>query len=287
MKIADAFKVYEEEEIIAAGLSPKTFETYENCAKLAAKFFNKNTSKITAVDVRGFYQHLLSWQAPDTARGNIICLRAVFRLLEQKKISLSLAANEIKIPKRQKRMADYLTATEAAQFIEVVAEKRRGYAEINRLRNVAVVKVLLSSGIRVSELCRLNRNSIVDRQFTVIGKSKEPRICFITEDAETALNAYLKARSDSSPALFVSNQNRERLTAANVREVFKFACGRSDFHNVHPHTLRHSFATNMLENGVDVVYIGQFLGHQSLDTTRQYLHYANPKLREIYAAAAK
>ena len=287
MLIKEAFSMYEEEEIIAGGLSKKTLESYIYAEKLASAYFGTDTriEDVLPIDVRAFYQHLLTWQRPDTARGNIGCLRAVVRLCVRRKLDMHTLPEDIKIPKREKRMIDFLTSIEAEEFIEVVAQKRRGYAEINRLRNIAIARVLFSSGIRVSELCTLNRNSIRNRQFSIIGKSKEPRLCFITPEAEEAIKKYLEERTDKNPALFISNETENRITPGTIRRIFQNACNRSEFEGVHPHTLRHSFATTLLDKGVDLIYISQLLGHESLDTTKMYTHYSNPKLKRIYDMA--
>lgn len=286
MLISEAFAEYEEGEIIAGGLSKKTLESYIYAEKLAEKYFgNVDMSYLTPQDVREFYFHLMTWQKPDTARGNIVCLRAVVRRLYQSGENIDLKPEQIKIPKREKREIKYLTEPEVEEFIKVVGQRVRGYSELNRLRNVAICEVLYSSGIRVGELCRLNRNSIRNRQFSVIGKSKNPRVCFINKRAEEAIAAYLDIRNDDNSALFISGSNGERITAGGVRVVFKNACDRSDFNDIHPHTLRHSFATKMLEKEVDIRYISDLMGHESLDTTRMYTHFTNPQLRRIYEGA--
>lgn len=282
MHLSQSFKNYINIEIISAGLSTKTKESYMNAEKLAESYFGDcEVSDITAEDVRKYYEHLLEWQQPDTARGNILNLRAVLRRCARKG-EITLDLEDFKVPKRQKHMIQWLTEAEFEEFAEIVAKKRQGLPEINRLRNVAIVYLLYSSGIRVSELCSLNRNSIKNRQFTVIGKSKSPRICFINQAANERLDEYLSARSDRNPALFISNQNEKRMTTANVRTIFRNICKNSDFENVHPHTLRHSFATKMLDHNVDIRYISELMGHESLDTTRIYTHFANPKLKDIY-----
>lgn len=285
MLVAEAFETYRRREVIGAGLSSKTMESYIYAEKVAVGFFgNIDFNLIGLEDVIAFYEYLLNWQTPDTARGNIICLRSVARLM-RRCFNGKLDPDDIKVPKREKRSIKYLTEPEVMEFIEVIGAKQRGYAEINRRRNIAMAEVIYSSGVRVSELCKLNRNSIRNRQFTVVGKSKDPRLCFINLRSEQAINAYLKLRNDTNPALFISNQNGHRITPGTVRRVFQLACNRSDFEDVHPHTLRHSFATYMLEHNVDIRYISDLMGHQSLDTTKIYTHYANPKLRTIYDIA--
>lgn len=284
--ISEAFFEYEQSEIIAGGLSKKTLESYVYAEKLAEKYFNNvDITTINAQDVREFYAHLLTWQKPDTARGNILCFRAVIGYLNKSGVKTSVDQEHIKVPKREKREIQYLTEPEVEEFINVVGQKVRGYSEANRLRNIAICKLLYTTGIRVGELCALNRNSIRDRQFTVIGKSKSPRVCFITSDTEKAIGEYLEIREDNNSALFVASQTGRRITPGGVRIVFKNACDRSDFSGIHPHTLRHSFATKLLDKEVDLRYIADLMGHESLDTTRLYTHFTNPKLRRIYEQA--
>lgn len=285
MKISEAFAEYKEMEIIARGLSPKTLESYIYAEKLIIEYFSDTDIKnLTALDVARFYQHLCSYQRPDTARGNTICLRSVLKRCVRKGW-LNLDIEDIKIPKREKRIITYLTESEVDSFISVVGEKCRGYSSLNRLRNVAIVSLLYDSGLGISELCSLNRNSIKNRQFTVIGKSKSPRICFITKDTEEHIAKYLSTRKDTERALFVSLQSGRRITPDNIRKVFKNACNRSEFINIHPHTIRHSFATRLLDKEVDIRYIAELMGHESLDTTKLYTHFSNPKLKKIYEKA--
>lgn len=287
MKISEAFELYEKTEVIGAGLSPKTLESYRYAAKLATAFFgNIEVEDITVEWVSEYYAHLLSWQRPDTARGNVICLRSVIRLL-RKRGEKVLDPSDVKVPKREKRQVEWLTTAEVEEFIGVVAQPRRGYAEINRLRNIAIVEVLFATGLRVSELCRLNRNSFSSGQTVVVGKSKSPRPVFISRRAQAAIEKYLEKRTDSNPAMFVSNQNDRRINPGGVRRIFQNACNRSGFSNIHPHTIRHSFATMLLDRGVDLRYIADLLGHESLDTTRIYTHYVNPRLRIIYESAVE
>ena len=285
MLISEDFENYREIEVISRGLSPKTLESYIYAEKLVVEYFSDTDIKnITTVDVSKFYQYLCNHQRPDTARGNIICLRSVLKRCVRKGW-LNLDVEDIKIPKREKRIINYLTESEVDRFIFVVGEKCRGYSNFNRLRNIAIVSLLYDSGIRISELCSLNRNSIKDRQFIVIGKSKNPRICFITEKTEQRIKNYLDLRGDNDRALFIANQTGKRITSDNVRKVFQNACDRSDFINIHPHTIRHSFATRLLDKEVDIRYIAELMGHESLDTTKMYTHFLNPKLKKIYENA--
>ena len=285
--IKSVFEEYRHAEIISANLSPKTEESYIYAEKLVEGYFgNIAITEIDARSVRCFYEHLLGWQKPDTARGNIVCLRSVIKWCKRHDLGV-MAPEDIKVPKREKRTIEYLTSTEVEEFVDIMATPMKGYSSLNRTRNVLIVKLLYATGLRVSELCRLNRNSFRDRQTTVIGKSKMPRPVYITEEVEDLIEKYLKQRNDSETALLISNQTGKRITPGTVRRVFQNACDRSDFSGVHPHTLRHSFATKMLDRGVDLRYIADLMGHESLDTTRIYTHYTNPQLRKIYENAWK
>lgn len=286
MLVYEAFEQYKRSEVLARGLSKKTLASYNNTQSLFCDYFGEQSKieDITIDDILSFHEHLSTWQRSDTVRNNLFQVRSVFRYCIMRKVDV-IDPMLISVPKKEKRTIQYLTQTEYEEFLEVVATSRRGYSNLNRLRNIAIVETLYATGLRVSELCKLNRNSIKNRQFTVIGKSKDPRICFISDRAERAINAYLDARIDTNQALFIANQTGARMTTCNVRTIFRTACKDSDFDNIHPHTIRHSYATKLLDKGVDIRYIADLLGHQSLDTTKQYTHYSNPKLKAIYDMA--
>lgn len=282
IKINQAFAYYREAEIIAGGLSPKTYDSYVISEKWAVDFFgNIPISKITTDGVRAYYSYLASWQQTNTIRNELMCLRAVLKFCHKKGFKV-MDTDEIKIPKRQKKPVEYLEPSEVEEFIDLIGQKRRGYAKCNRIRNVAMVKLFWVSGIRVSELCALNRDSIKCRRFTVVGKSKNPRVCFVTEEVEDSIEEYLNTRTDNNEALFITKAEK-RITPHEVRTVFRSACARSeDFERVRPHMIRRSFATNLLNKGVDIRYIAELLGHESLETTRAYTHVSNQKLQKVY-----
>lgn len=285
MLLEEVFEKYYEAEIKPAGLSVGTAETYKNTGVLMRNYFgNVPVSTITVEDIQKLYEHLSTWQSPSTVRLNIICCRRVLAWCRRKKL-VDIDIEDIKIPKTPKIAVEYLTPAEFDEFLKAIKRRRAGYCHINRLRNVAIMQTLYTSGIRVSELCKLNRNSIKNRQFTVIGKSKNPRICFITQETWESIQKYLKEREDNEQALFISQKTGKRITPDAVRDVFRYGCYNSQFERVRPHTIRHSFATRMLDAGVDIRYIADLLGHESLDTTKVYTHITNPKLRAIYDEA--
>lgn len=290
MKISEAFAVYKTTKIVAGGLSAKTGESYQYAEKWAIVYFgNIQVRKITQESASGFFEFLVKKPRPcsvNTARGYIICLRSVLKFCRRKGEKV-VDPDLVIVPKREKRMPSYLEESQFLRFLEAAAEPRRGYSQINRVRNALMIKFLFDTGLRVSELCALNRNSIVNRHFVVKGKSKNIRPCFISEELEGEINTYLAMRSDDNPALFINGQNNDRIRPETVRRVFKRVCEESGFVGVHPHTMRHSFGTRLVKYGVDIVYVAKLLGHENLDVTKLYTHIDDARLRSIYDGVIK
>lgn len=285
MKISDSFDLYCTDNILMSGKSKSAEVGYQNIKKSLISFFGDiPIEQLVFSDIRDWHCYIASCWKPNTVRNAISCLRMVLKLAAKRGLSV-IDYEQIPVPKRKKYVIRYLLPDEIEDFISVVARRSRGYSRLNRLRNIAILRLLASSGIRVSELCALNRDSIRNRRFTVVGKSKEPRVVFIDFATEKAIADYLDARNDSSPALFIAHQGSfDRLTTGGVRRIFEYVCRNSSFDLVTPHTIRHSFATMMLDRGVELCYISDLLGHQSLNTTRLYTHYTNTKLQQIYDA---
>lgn len=265
--------------------SPRTEESYRGARQLLIRFFGDvDMCSITFENVRDWRNWLLGWQKLDTVRGNIICLRMVLKFLRKRGHPV-LDYENIPVAKREKRIVKWLNKQEIDEFIKEAARPIRGYSRLNRLRNVAIIHLLYEAGLRNGELCALNRDSIKNRTFTIVGKSRDPRIGFIYDKAEEAIQAYLAARDDNSKALFVSNQNGNRLTPKGLQLVFRKICARSSFEDITPHTIRHSFATKLLAKDMNLRFVGDLMGHVSLDTTKMYTHYENPQLRAAYEKA--
>lgn len=281
--ISEAFVTYRADYIVMHNQSPKTEEGYINAGKLLVKFFGN--IDITTLDfdkVRNWHTYLSSYQRPDTVRNNIVYLRNVLKYL--RRLAMPVLDYElIPVQRKEKRLLKYLTEDEYDRFVNEAGRPVRGYSKLNRLRNVALIETLYATGLRNNELCALNINSIRDRQFTVVGKSKDPRIGFTDQRATNAIEIYLATRTDNNPALFISPQTGKRITDDTLRKIFQNICARSlEFKNVTPRTIRHSYATKLLKKRVDLRYISDLMGHQSLDTTKVYTHYENPQLREVY-----
>ncbi len=163
------------------------------------------------------------------------------------------------------------------------------------MRDRAILELLFSSGLRVSELTGLNKDhvNLKRREFTVRGKGQKDRPIFISEDAAAAVTQYIEARNDTLPSLFIQHSkkklptntsgNYSRLTPRSVqRMVARYALLAGITKHVSPHTLRHSFATDLLMNGADLRSVQALLGHSNIATTQIYTHVTDPHLKKVH-----
>lgn len=220
-----------------------------------------------------------------------IVLRTFLKYLAKQDI-VTLPAEKIEVGKAVDRQVDFLEFEEVESLIEAAT----GTTE-KLLRDKAILELFFSSGLRVSELVSLDRYHVnLDKEeFSVRGKGNKLRIVFISSDAKTALKNYLDKRADVDPALFIAygkkglvnkkNAAREskRLTPRSIQRLVKYYAKKAGIiKDVHPHTLRHSFATDLLINGADIRSVQSMLGHASITTTQIYTHITNERLKEIH-----
>jgi site-specific recombinase XerD len=159
--------------------------------------------------------------------------------------------------------------------------------KLSELRDRAIFETLYSSGIRVSELVGLSVRDadLISNVIKVFGKGKKERMVPIGDKACEALQAYLDARGVRSEAVFL-NRSGGRLTARSVRNIInKHITRQAMAQKVHPHMLRHSFATHMLDHGADLRSVQELLGHVNLSTTQIYTHLTTDRLKSVYAKA--
>lgn len=284
LTISEAFELYKREAILFKNQSPKTAEMSDlACKSILSCIEDVPISELTFEMVVVWKEKLLYGRSQNTARGYLIKLRSVLKHLSLRGCSV-LNYELISLPKRTATAIDYLTEQEVTDLIACVFKPQSGYNTLNRYRNRAMITLLYASGIRVSELCSLDRLSIRDdHTFTIFGKGGKARLCFVDERAFTAINEYLAMRTDRNKALFISNQNGKRITKSVVQLMFRCATDKMGYPKpIHPHMLRHSFATNLLENNTNLYYVSKFLGHSSVQTTEMYLHYKDPDLKKLY-----
>ena len=223
-----------------------------------------------------------------TQNYHLIGLRSFLKFCAKRDIP-ALTADKIELAHTVRKQVTFLNEEELARlFVQPKLETQPG------LRDRAILELLFSSGLRVSELVGLDRDHInlKRREFMVRGKGQKDRPIFISDDAADWLQAYLDKRQDNTKPLFVrysgikkidTTGNFHRLTARSVqRMVARYALLAGITKHVSPHTLRHSFATDLLMNGADLRSVQALLGHSNISTTQIYTHVTDPHLKAVH-----
>ena len=273
MTISEAFELYRLDCIAFKGQSKKTEESHLVTLRSLVSFLGDiDIASLTFVMVRDWKAHLLKTCSPNTVRGYVIKLRVTLAYLTASGYH-TLHPDTIPVPRRTDKVPSYITRQQVAAMIDCS----------RRLRSKAVISLLYSSGIRVNELINLDRGDIKGSTFTIIGKGGKARLCFIDSRTESLLGAYLSLREDNHPSLFLSTQSTSRMTATNVQLLVNNARQNAGIkERVTPHTLRHSFATDLLDSNTNLRHIQVMLGHANISTTMMYTHVRDPDLEEIY-----
>lgn len=220
---------------------------------------------------------------------HLIALRGFLNYLSKRDIS-SLAPNKIELPKVHRKQVTFLHFEEVERMLEAVPDDNSPVA----LRDHAILELLFSSGLRVSELVNLNRDHINTkrREFMVRGKGQKDRPIFISPSAAEQIEAYLAIRNDTLAPLFLNYSRNNtsdttgdfrRLTSRSIQRIIsKYAKLAGITKHVSPHTMRHSFATDLLMNGADIRSVQSMLGHSNISTTQVYTHVTDAHLRDVY-----
>lgn len=270
MTISEAYSSYAADVIVFRNQSPKTEENhYIVMRQLISYFGDIDMASLTFPMIRDWKMSMERTRGPETVRNYIVKLRVVLAYLILRGEHV-LSPEQIPVPKRADKVPSFLSKEQVAQCIKVT----------KRVKNKAIIAFLYASGIRVSELCSLDRGDIHDSRFTVVGKGGHARLCFIDKRAAGLLKRYLSDRDDNNPAIFLSDHGT-RITPGAIQETFKTVRKQIGV-DVHPHTLRHSFATNLLDTNTNLYHVSQMLGHRQLNTTAQYLHIIDKNLEAIY-----
>jgi len=219
---------------------------------------------------------------------HLIALRSFLKYCAKRGLE-TLAATNVELPRVKRKQLSFLAGDELKRlFDEIKPENQIG------LRDRAIIALLYSSGLRVSELVSLNRDHINLKrgEFMIRGKGQKDRIVFVDQTAANLIADYLTARTDNLPALFIRYGGREttdrsgnygRLTPRSIqRMVAHYAKLAGISKHVSPHTLRHSFATDLLINGADLRSVQALLGHSNIATTQIYTHVTDPQLQDIH-----
>ena len=298
MFVSEALTDFLEHLEIEGGRSQNTIRNYSLYLERFIEFAGDiEVVKITSEMIRRYRLWLTRYKNDNDGKAlsiltqsyHLIALRGFLTYLSRRDIP-SLSADKIILPKTVRKQVTFLQYDEVVNLIDnIPLDSEQG------LRDRAIIELLFSSGLRVSELVNLNRDHInlKRREFMVRGKGQKDRPVFVSQHAAEHVNNYLQARQDSLPALFLSYSRRStkptmsgdyrRLSARSIqRMVSHYARLAGITKHVSPHTMRHSFATDLLMNGADLRSVQSLLGHSSISTTQVYTHVTDQHLKDIH-----
>lgn len=296
-KYIDQFLEYLEIEKNASKLTVRNYRFYLNrfSAWVTENQPNLKLNRLNSDTIRKYRKYLSDLTDENgltlkriTQSYHIIALRSFLRYLVRNDIE-TLAPEKIDLPKAESKSLKFLEKDhlrELLNSIDISSEKG--------LRDRAILELLFSTGLRVSELAKLNRDQInfKSREFGVIGKGGRARIVFLSDSATFWLTKYFDMRQDEYIPVFIryaksidgtNNGEKMRLTPRSIERIVEKYVKKSKIPvKATPHTLRHSFATDLLSNGADLRSVQEMLGHKNISTTQIYTHITNPQLKQVH-----
>jgi len=308
MDIKDLKSQFLEYLEIERGRSHKTIENYNHYLDRFLEWAKiSEPQEITDDLIRSFRVHL---NRVEDAQGKtlkkitqnyyVISIRSFLKYLAKRDIK-TLQAEKVEVGKNSTKEVEFLEAEEVERILAAASGP-----DFKSLRDRAILELLFSAGLRVSELTNMNRDrlDLKNKEFSVRGKGDKVRVVFVSDSAAKALQRYLEKRTDIDPALFVRDEKglakfesdkKEkkkdkkssglRITPRSIQRIVKYYAAKAGIiKDVHPHTLRHSFATDLLINGADIRSVQEMLGHSSITTTQVYTHVTNKQLKEVHQA---
>jgi len=288
---------------IQKGCSPLTIRDYRRYLERFHDWLTENSPATKPEDinlelVRRYRLYLAHLRARDglplkrvTQSYHIIALRAFLRYLLVQRDIPTLSPDKVELPKQGSRSIAFLNLEQVERLLN--SPKISNNAG---LRDRTILETLFSTGLRVSELVSLNRDQIdlERKEFGVKGKGNKLRVVFLSDTAAQWIERYLQARKDDFKPLFIrysgkvdarNNGEKMRLTARSIQNIVSKYAKKSGLPiEATPHTLRHSFATDLLISGADIRSVQEMLGHESIRTTQVYTHVTNRHLKEVHKA---
>lgn len=250
--------------------------------------FNKNYLNIKYTDIKSYLTHLYEKKYKSTTISRkISALRTFYAFLYDKNIVDKNVFEYITLPKKEKRLPKYLSNDDIDEiFKKIDISKPLG------IRNRLILELLYGSGLRVSELCNIKLSDIdfSNKSIRIIGKGKKERIVYYGEPCKRIIDLYLNGTRDEilgknkNEYLIIGNKKSNKsLSVRSVELILNNIIESTSLNKkASPHTLRHTFATHLLNDGCDILIVKELLGHSSLDTTGIYTHISNERLRKVY-----
>ena len=281
---------------IEKGSSLKTVENYDRYLTRFFKFGKIIKPRdITDENVREFRLFLnrqsgikIKGQVETSMKKNtqnyyLIALRVFLKYLMKNEIQ-TLSPDRIELAKIKERSLDLITVEELNRLLA-----GPNGSDLKNLRDKAILELFFSTGLRVSELTSLDRDLNLSKgEFSIRGKGEKVRVVFLSETARKAIKEYLAKRKDMEEAMFiqisiVNKKNFSRLTPRSIERIVKYYAIKAGISKkVTPHIIRHSFATDLLQNGADIRSVQMMLGHSNISTTQIYTHITDKQLQEVH-----
>lgn len=297
MQLVELKQQFLEHLEIERGRSVKTVENYD---RYITRFFDfsqvKKPSDITEKQIREFRLFLnrqegtkvggrMETMKRRTQNYYLIALRAFLKYLRKRNIK-AISPERIELAKVPERSLDLITSAELSKLMSAPDKKT-----LEGKRDHAILELLFSTGLRISELCNLSIDDIdlSREEFSVRGKGDKIRVVFLSDAAKAAVQDYLDNRKDMDDALFIRYGRKAndggslRISPRAVQRLLKtYAAIAGITRKVTPHVIRHSFATDLLQNGADLRSVQALLGHANIATTQVYTHVTDKHLREVH-----
>ena len=284
---------------IEKGRSLKTIENYERYLDRFLSFSKiSNPKEITDDTVREFRLWLNRQESGLKTGGRaetlkkktqnyyLIALRSFLKYLRKRGVE-SLSPERIDLAKVSERDLDLISSPDLKRLLSAPDGN-----DIKSLRDKAILELFFSTGLRLSELCSLSRDLDLEKdEFSVRGKGEKVRVVFLSDSAKKSIKNYLAKRTDVDEALFIRTEKNLsedkkdslRLTPRSVERLVKhYALKAGISKKVTPHIIRHSFATDLLQNGADIRSVQMMLGHSNIATTQIYTHVTDQQLRDVH-----
>jgi len=266
-----------------SGYSSNTVVSYNNDLTIFSNYIKKDLTKVNSDDIRHFIKENASKKDKTIAR-YITTLRMFYFFLEKRGYIKENPTKEISLPKLNKYLPEVLTLEEVKDLLEIKLETSYDY------RNKCILELLYSTGLRISELVELKLKDVYldDDMIKVMGKGSKERMLPLNDAAAFYLNKYiteirpLMIKKTNTDYLFLNNHGKGLTRQAIFKMLKSRALVVGIKKNISPHTLRHSFATHLMQSGADIRFIQELLGHCDIQTTQIYTHIANQTLKNDY-----
>ena len=275
---------YKKYLLIDRKYSNNTISSYMNDLKNYNKFINNDIKKVTKQQILSFIEEGKNNKSDKSVAHTLTVLRNFYNYLEKENIIKDNPTDKIDLPKLRKTLPNVLTNEEINEILDIKLKTKKDY------RDKAMLELMYAAGIRISELINIKVNEIdlVNATVLINGKGSKERLIPIDDISIKYIKEYLDIyrnqllKNKNTDYLFLNNRGEKITRQSLFKTIKKIALEKGIKKELSPHTLRHSFATNMLENGADLRSIQELLGHSNISTTQIYTHVSNKIKQENY-----